>query len=1059
VGFFEGDVKESVGLSGMRAGQSNPAPVQTYFVSLPDQQVSDSFDALDNYQGRIGSVMRNIISIVAALDNTIIYYDHWEDGYEIDIANPYQSTAQIWGDSNSSNGIPPGFASDVINAGDVVALENDVTLPRNPSQIFYDSRDKFGVTHPVAVSHALWAPDPGPVLAGAIEVYDVSKFGTNFTIPVGEDIVADGMFDYVSLFVMAAEDDTSVKIDVNGDGDYTDPSDVDTTLDQGEGHHVDGGVNSGASVNSSKPVQAHLITGDPYPDGYYESRWFTLFPTNLWSDSYYSPVGVSSSSDPANVFIYNPHSSSITIYNETLGGSGSFTVSAKSVYRYTMPLDSGAHFYTSDNNTFIAVSTIDSDSTDNDAYDWGFSLVPESSLTTVALIDWGPGTSDLSANGSPVWVTAINNTTLYVDYDGDPTTGPLIDPYGNHHDFNYTLTALQSQRVFDNNDNDQTGMRIYTVDNVLIAAAWGEDPATADTGNPFLDMGKTVLPMTLFLASKDSMLYNDTNGNGYIDPGDTLLYTITINNTGNVPLRSVIVVDELPVNATYVLNTTEKNGAPVSDDIVPPAATEFPLDEGGLNIGNIPPDDVSTLIFQATIDNPLPPGTHTIKNTATVITDQGIVVDTETTIIGHTEGKVLYLSEPSQGMDRIDPVATGDNTTATSVELSTGSLTGWQYRRNLTLDNSAQSENLMNFSVLVVLNSTRINYGQTQNNGEDLRFTDADGTLLAYEIEEWNENGNSYVWVKVPQVDGSSSTDYIWMYYGNSGASDGQNPANVWNSNYVGVWHLGEDPGTAGSGGIKDSTSYGNNGTDEGGMDSDDHVMGQVGYGIDFDGSNDIIRIDNSDGVGHSLDFTAGPFTIEGWTSIDTDEGTIVSKRDGVSCQYQFFHGNTVGGDNTLRMRGGSEYGYVNQILSTGPWYYFAVTVDSSEYPELFIDGSQKTWIDDIGSRPFAFPHQSVDVSIGARWASDPTTGWQHDGVIDEVRILNTARSADWIAAQYKSMSDTFVTYDAEEPLTAGGTPSTEFSQSPSMACDFDMPAGETIDLLRNNDFEQRFTF
>ncbi len=35
-----------------------------------------------------------------------------------------------------------------------------------------------------------------------------------------------------------------------------------------------------------------------------------------------------------------------------------------------------------------------------------------------------------------------------------------------------------------------------------------------------------------------------------------------------------------------------------------------------------------------------------------------------------TEIKPLYLSEPGQGMDRVDPVASGDSTTATSVELS-----------------------------------------------------------------------------------------------------------------------------------------------------------------------------------------------------------------------------------------------------------------------------------------------------------------------------------------------------------------------------------------------------
>ena len=99
----------------------------------------------------------------------------------------------------------------------------------------------------------------------------------------------------------------------------------------------------------------------------------------------------------------------------------------------------------------------------------------------------------------------------------------------------------------------------------------------------------------------------------------------------------------------------------------------------------------------------------------------------------------------------------------------------WSFRRTLSFDNTAQTENLADVPVLVTLDATRIDYGQTQNNGEDLRFVDGDGTVLAHEIEEWNEGGTSYVWVKVQQVDGSSDTDFIHMYYGNAVAADGQN--------------------------------------------------------------------------------------------------------------------------------------------------------------------------------------------------------------------------------------------------------------------------------------------
>ena len=92
----------------------------------------------------------------------------------------------------------------------------------------------------------------------------------------------------------------------------------------------------------------------------------------------------------------------------------------------------------------------------------------------------------------------------------------------------------------------------------------------------------------------------------------------------------------------------------------------------------------------------------------------------------------------------------------------------WQYRQQLTL--AAPSSTLTDVPVLIELDPSKIDYTQVQDAGQDLRFLDADGvTLLAYEIEEWNEGGTSYVWVKVPQID-TSGTDSIWLYYGNETA-------------------------------------------------------------------------------------------------------------------------------------------------------------------------------------------------------------------------------------------------------------------------------------------------
>ena len=88
-------------------------------------------------------------------------------------------------------------------------------------------------------------------------------------MPVGEDLSSDQMFEYVSMMVLASADGTSVQIDIDGDG-FTD---ITQTLNQGESYQVDGGIQTGASVIASQPVQTHIITGDI--GARYESRFYT----------------------------------------------------------------------------------------------------------------------------------------------------------------------------------------------------------------------------------------------------------------------------------------------------------------------------------------------------------------------------------------------------------------------------------------------------------------------------------------------------------------------------------------------------------------------------------------------------------------------------------------------------------------------------------------------------------------------------------------------------------------------------------------------------------------
>ena len=127
--------------------------MQTYFVPIPETELRTSYTALGH---TTSTQMNSVISIATASPGTIIVYDQGEDGYEVNLNSPTQTTTQIWGDGNLANGVAPGYATDVIPVGGVLALQNLVTLPRNPANLLYDGGDRIGTTRPIAGEPAVF---------------------------------------------------------------------------------------------------------------------------------------------------------------------------------------------------------------------------------------------------------------------------------------------------------------------------------------------------------------------------------------------------------------------------------------------------------------------------------------------------------------------------------------------------------------------------------------------------------------------------------------------------------------------------------------------------------------------------------------------------------------------------------------------------------------------------------------------------------------------------------------------------------------------------------------
>ena len=565
--------------------------VQEFYLPMPEAQIYQANTAIISGSG---STIDSTFSIVVTGNGTVIYYDQWEDGYETDLSNPTQATTQIWGDGNDAHGIPPGFAHNPLGlpAGTVITLTNNVTQPRNPSTLLWDARDRIGANKALIISRAGWPTQTGPVFAGAVSVLSTVDYGTNYISPIGQNLTNVNLMKYVGMFIMAAQNNTAVTIDPNGNGIGT----TNIVLNQGESYLVNGGIKVGGRVTATKPIQAHLIIG--HVGASYASDWFTLYPVAAWSSSYYTPVGSAAKvSQPAFVYLYNPGNTAITINYATKVGSGSFSVpGTNGVYQFQMPVGSGASFVSAGGQPFYALCTVAANNSSDTSFNWGFTLVPQTALTTEADVGWAPGSASATVDGSPVWVTALANTKLYVDYKGDHS-GPLTDPNGNKYDTNITVTALQSQKIFDPS-KDQTGMRVYTLDGTLITAAWGEDPDTAQPGDPYIDAGTTVLPFPVPFLKKTASILIDTPPAG-LSVGDTIQYSVEVDNKGLLPLGNTVVLDAPSGNLTYVTNSTKLNGSPIPDNGV---GNPFPLSGSGYTIPIILSQGTSTFQYQALVN-------------------------------------------------------------------------------------------------------------------------------------------------------------------------------------------------------------------------------------------------------------------------------------------------------------------------------------------------------------------------------------------------------------------------------------------------------------------------
>lgn len=347
----------------------------------------------------------------------------------------------------------------------------------------------------------------------------------------------------------------------------------------------------------------------------------------------------------------------------------------------------------------------------------------------------------------------------------------------------------------------------------------------------------------------------------------------------------------------------------------------------------------------------------------------------------------------------------------------------WAYRMPITID-SAQvsgSTDLDYFPVLI--DSTVALWADTGNGGHveqadggDILFTSANGiTKLDHEIESYdNTTGALIAWVEVPTL-GATADTTIYIYYGNNAGGLAEwNVSGTWDEggsqNFRGVWHLNEASGSA-----VDSTSYGTSGSVSGTVAR--QASGTVGYGYDYGNNGQVDAGDPGDG---HLDFGTNSFTVSMWLNIDQSTGNyqLPLSKGGyqTSSPGYSFETNTSGDTLQFEIADGSNYEISpTSGVSNDIWYYVVGVVDkTNDRLRLYVDGSQIGIGTDISS-------------AGSVSNSDPLTfafaTYDLNGLLDEVRVANSARSPNWIATEFNNQDDPGSFYSVSGEQSPGISP------------------------------------
>jgi hypothetical protein len=322
---------------------------------------------------------------------------------------------------------------------------------------------------------------------------------------------------------------------------------------------------------------------------------------------------------------------------------------------------------------------------------------------------------------------------------------------------------------------------------------------------------------------------------------------------------------------------------------------------------------------------------------------------------------------------------------------------GYGSRMKIGFSGYTRGEALTNFPVLVTLGPSQPGFSYSQfasPTGGDLRFTDSSGTVpVFHEIDEWNTNGVSSVWVRLPVL--ASTNDCIWAYWGNPAAT---NPpaysadGSVWTPNYSVVYHLKES-GFPYADSAQQHPAL--SGTAPG------PAVGMIGRGCSFNGAlaqylnAGVINLGNAFTLSAWANVASNAFNIQTiWASQKSGYGSpgfawFVNTFETNNQKLDFASGDGVNGNESMTAAG---------AVSFGQWHLLTASVNRTKGSvEFYVDGA------DLGgssSVVTGFPSQAT-VNLG-RFTNSM---FYFNGILDEARIGVGACSSNWVWASWMTVA------------------------------------------------------